>query len=323
MRSSSRPAARLRAAGTALLALVAAAAASGGRLTVARQVTVEGPTVRLGDIAVLEGEATEALAMLPIAPAPPAGEDRQLDGRLVLQALGRQGVDLDAIVYSVPRSILVRRALQEIDPGAVREVLERFLAETVAAGGGDSVLHAVEVPGPIRIPAGSWAARVIPPAGVELLGRVRLQVEFTVDDRPVKTVWVTADIGLYAPVVVLRRALGRGEVLAAADLTTDRRDLSQMPRGVVARVEEAAGMVAKAPLLPYAPIRRDQLEPPAAVRRGDVVLLVAERGLLRITAAGEVREDAGLGQQVRVVNRATRKDLVGRVLDPSTVAVEF
>jgi flagella basal body P-ring formation protein FlgA len=75
--------------------------------------------------------------------------------------------------------------------------------------------------------------------------------------------------------------------------------------------------------MPYTPIRREHLEAPAAVRRGDVVLLVAERDGLRITAPGEVRGDAGIGDQVHVTNRVSRKDVVGRVIDPSTVAVEF
>src|SRR6185436_18636256 len=136
---------------------------------------------------------------------------------------------------------------------------------------------------------------------------VRLQVEIAVNDRPVRTTWVVADVGLYAPVVVPRRPIGRGEVLAAEDLSLDRRDLSQSPRGVLGTLDEARGMIARAALVPGAPIRREQVETAAAVHRGDVVLLVAERGALRITAAGEAREDASLGQQVRVLNRVSRK----------------
>src|SRR5438552_3872150 len=178
-------------------------------------------------------------------------------------------------------------------------------------------------PGRIRIPAGPYTARVVPPADRPLLGRVRLGLEFTVEDRPVKSVWVTADIGVYGPVVVATRAVARGDTLAAADLTTERRDLSQTGRSVLTDTVDAAGRIARAPLVPYTPVRRDQLELPADVHRGDVVLLVAERGRLRITAPGEAREDGTRGQQVHVLNRLSRKDLVGHVVDGSTVAVDF
>jgi flagella basal body P-ring formation protein FlgA len=310
-----------------LAALVAAAlpagAVGGGRVSVAREATVSGEVIHLGEIAVLEGEAAERLGGVVIGAAPAAGESRRLDGRLVLQALRREGVDLDALAYTVPPALQVRRSAQEVDPGTVRAAIERFLAETVGAEGGEAVLRAVEVPGPIRIPSGDYEVRVATPPGTALVGRVRLQIEVLVDGRPAKSVWVTADVGLVAPVVVLRRPVARGEAIAAEDLTVDRRDLAGAPRGVLVRVEEAAGMVARAALPAWTPVRREQLAPPSVVRRGDVVLLVAERGALRVTAPGEVRDDAGLGQQVRVTNRRTRRELVGRVVDPSTVAVEF
>ena len=44
---------------------------------------------------------------------------------------------------------------------------------------------------------------------------------------------------------------------------------------------------------------------------------------LRITAPGEAREDGTRGQQVHVLNRVSRKDLVGHVVDNTTVAVDF
>jgi flagella basal body P-ring formation protein FlgA len=310
-------------AAAALVALAAGAAAAPGRITVAREAVVEGPTIRLGEIAALEGAGAEALAAVPIGAAPSAGESRLLDGRTVLHALRREAGGLDGLLYTIPPAVRVRRAAQEISAQAVRAILEDHLASSLGEAAADAELRAVELPGPVRIPAGPYTARVLPPPGAAPVGRVRLQVEFTVDGRPARTVWVTADVGLHGPVVVARRPVARGETLAADDLALDRRDLSQAPRGVLADPAEAVGRVAQAPLVPWAPIRRDQLAAAAVVRRGDVVLLVAERGTVRITAPGEVRADAGLGEQVRVLNRTSRKDVVGRVVDGATVAVDF
>lgn len=317
MRSSSR-----LAAGLALAASTAVAAA-GGRITVRPEATVHGCTITLGDVAVIEGSDREELAAVVLGPAPGAGESRTLDGPSVLETVRRHAGGVDGLTYTIPPFIRVRRATQDVPASAVRAALESFLADTLGPAASDAVLHAVEVPGPLRIPVGPYQARVVPPPGVPLLGRVRLQIELLMEDRPVKTAWITADIGLNALVVVARRPIARGEKVGADDLTLDRRDISRVARGVVTDIAEAAGTVAQVPLVPFTPIKREQLAPAAAVHRGDVVLLIAERGPLRITAAGEVREDAGVGQQVRVVNRVSRKDLVGRVIDGSTVAVEF
>lgn len=305
-----------------MLVTATVAAAAGGRITVQPEATVAGQTIRLGDIATLEG-GTRELAGLSLGAAPAAGESRSLDGGTVLATLRRETDGLPGVTYTIPTVVRVRRATQEISEGAVRAIVEAFLAESLGAARGGAMLHAIDLTGPVRIPAGPYRARVIPPTGVPLLGRTRLEIEFVVDDHPVLRTWVTADIGLNGVVVLAKRPVARGETLGADDVVADERDLSRVARGIVTNVADAVGMVAQAPLVPYTPLRREQLAPPATVRRGDVVLLVAERHGLRITTAGEVREDAGTGQQVRVVNRTSRKELVGHVVDRNTVAVEF
>src|SRR5262249_44583375 len=155
----------------------------------------------------------------------------------------------------------------------------------------------VDVPGGIRIPAGAFTTRVTAPAGQPLVGRTRLQVEFLVDGKSEKSLWVGAEIGVWGDVVVLRRGGGRGEGIAAGAVALDRRDLGQVPRGALTDVGEASGRVAKVPLSAFAPIRHDQLAAPAAVKRGDAVLLVATHGALSLSVPGEVMQDAAIGEQ--------------------------
>jgi flagella basal body P-ring formation protein FlgA len=317
MRSSSRLLVTL------VLAAAGASAAPTRRVTVRPETTISGDTIRLGDIAMLEGADTDELAALSLGSAPAADESRTLDGAAVLEAVRRQAGGLDGITYTIPRTVRVRRAMQEVPERVVRAAVERFLADTFGAAAADAVIRDVELSAPLRVPAGSYETRIVPPPGVAPLGRVRLELEIVMDDHRVKSTWVSADIALNGYVVVARRPIARGEKLAAEDLTLDRCDLSRAGRGVVSELADATGLVAQVPLAPFAPIKREQLAAPAAVHRGDAVLLVAERGPLRITAAGEAREDAGIGQQVRVVNRMSRKDLIGHVVDGNTVAVDF
>ena len=82
------------------LLLVSSAFGAADRVTVGRDVTVHGQTIRLGEVAALEGERARALASLALGTAPGAGESRTLDGMVVLQALQRE-VDLDSITMPV------------------------------------------------------------------------------------------------------------------------------------------------------------------------------------------------------------------------------
>src|SRR5262245_39432605 len=243
--ASSGSGARFARAAAVALAVLCVQVAAADRIQVSRDATVSGTAIQLGDLAVLEGARAEALSSLHLGQAPVVGESRMLDGHAVLAALRREAGDLDGITYSIPTTIRVRRATQEIGEAAIRSLIEGFLVEALGPGAGDAVLRSVELPGPVRLPAGAYTARVVPQPGVPLLGRVRLEIAFTVDGRPMRSAFVVADIGLYGPVVVATRPIARGETLGPDDVTVDQRDLSEVPRGIVSDLAEATGHVAR------------------------------------------------------------------------------
>ena len=307
----------------AVLALAVGARGETGRLSIGREAIVGGDVIRVRDVATLEGAAAEALGDVPLGPAPAAGDTRTLDGAVVLGVLRRNGLDPAALVYSIAPSVRVRRASQELAPDVVRQAVAAYVGEVLGDAAADATVREVDLSGPVRVPLGTVGVRVVAATPERLCGRVSVQLEVSVDGRQVKTVWAAADVERYATVVVLRRALARGEVVDAADVETARRDLSQVPRDALTLPADAVGQLARAAIPAYVPLRREHVAVAPVVRRGDVVLMIAERPGLRVTAAGEVRDDGPPGAQVRVVNRASRRELIGRVMDPSTVAVEF
>lgn len=311
------------AATVAGLMLAGAGTAAVSRLTVGNDAIVQGDTVHLRDIGTCDGTVAEALADVTIGKAPNAGESRTFDGGYVLGVLQQAGLDPSRVTYSIPPLIRVRRAGQTLDGASLRPAVERWLEATLGDGARDAELRELDLANPITVPLAAWDARVVAAPRDGIAGRVRLQLEITTADQPPRSVWVTADVARWVPVVVPRRAIARGDVIVATDLDLDRRDLASLPRDVVTTAEEVVGTSARQPLLPYAPMRRDQIANLPVVRRGDLVQLVAQHGPLRITAAGEVRQDARRGDSVRVVNRSSQKELIGRVVDASTVEVGF
>jgi flagella basal body P-ring formation protein FlgA len=295
-------------------------APGGGRIVVPAEVIVAADPIRVRDVAALEG-AAEALGDVVIGPAPGAGESRTFDGLRLLDTLKRNGLDPSRITYTLPPLLRVRRATQDVPPSELKSLVEAHLAKELGEGAADASVRAVETAGPVLVPSGPWTATVTAPPGTTLLGRTRLSIEFRQDDKVVRTAWVTADIARRAAVVVATRAVGRGETLGEKDVAVQQLDLSELPRSIVPA--EVVGLAVRQPLLPWAPVRREQVGADTLVRRGDAVMIVASQGALRITTPGEVREDAGRGESVAVVNRVSGKKIVGRVVDARTVAVEF
>src|SRR5205823_4514108 len=191
--------------------------------------------------------ARELRARLGGAPVPP--RTAMLAGVLVLPIFISAAIAATGRI-SVPADVTA--------VGAVVRLGDVALLDGGAAGCGDVSLGAAS------------AAAVVQAGDRPLFGRVRHGVEFAVNQRPANSNWVTADVGVDGSVVVATRAVVRGETLGAGDVAAERRDLSQLGRGIMTDPGEVAGRIARTPLVPYTPVRREQLDLPADVHRGEV-----------------------------------------------------
>jgi flagella basal body P-ring formation protein FlgA len=70
-------------------------------------------------------------------------------------------------------------------------------------------------------------------------------------------------------------------------------------------------------------LRTNLIESPPLVKRGDVVVIIAESSGFIITTLGQVKKKGRLGESIPVMNYDSKKILYARVLDSSTVKVDF
>lgn len=59
------------------------------------------------------------------------------------------------------------------------------------------------------------------------------------------------------------------------------------------------------------------------IKRGDRVVIQAQRGGLTLTAAGEAKQDGMADETIRVMNLGSRKDVLCLVVEQGLVTVEF
>ena len=71
------------------------------------------------------------------------------------------------------------------------------------------------------------------------------------------------------------------------------------------------------------PLRADSIELPPLVKRGDLVVIMAESENLKITTLGQVKKKGRLGERIPVVNLDSKKVLHAVVIDANTVKVDF
>lgn len=128
---------------------------------------------------------------------------------------------------------------------------------------------------------------------------------------PSWTVHVPVDIRRTHPVLVLKRAVGRGERISAADVTTQTRVLPGLTSPFVDSVDQLEGRLTRRPLPDGSALAADALGAALLIHRGQMVTLVAETAGFQIRAPGKALADAAAGQRVRVQNLTSLKIIEG------------
>jgi len=294
-----------------------APASEPGRITVKRTAVVAGPTVTLGDVATLEGGAV-ALANVDLGPAPTPNAPRRLEGEAILRRLEAAGMDESATRYVIPATVQIEREAQEVGVEEIKTAVMNVAADALPAG---ETISTLDVAGPVRIPVGAYEARVST-ASRGRAGRRRFDVELVRDGDVLATVPVTARTQARGTVVVTKQPVARGAVLARSDLAVVERDRRDVPDDALTAPEQAIGMTTKVALAADAPLPRAAIVPPIVVKKGDLVTMIVDTGVMRLSAAGEALEPGSLGAGIKVMNRTSKQTVEGKVAEHGVVVVQ-
>jgi flagella basal body P-ring formation protein FlgA len=203
----------------------------------------------------------------------------------------------------------------------VRAALKSAVSARIPDDPARVVVSEVALPRGFTLPDGA-RLKVRLPARDRLLGRLSFQLDVVAPPHRA-TYWATARVEMLADVVVARRTLGRGEVLAPDDLATAPLPLSRLPAGTVARAEELLGQRVTQRIQPGQPVTEKVVAAAPVVFRGDRLTLIVRRPGLTVTAVGEAREDGAPDHVIEVTNLGSRRTVRARVVDAQTAQVEY
>jgi flagella basal body P-ring formation protein FlgA len=149
-------------------------------------------------------------------------------------------------------------------------------------------------------------ASALPPRGAQT--RVVVRVSCTT---PTWNLNVLVDIRRKSDVLVLRRAVARGESIGAGDVTVQSRVLPGLASPFVSRIEDLAGRLTRRPIPQGTAVTADALEAALLIHRGQSVTLTASTAGIDVRAPGLAMADASAHQRVRVRNLNSLKIVEG------------
>jgi flagella basal body P-ring formation protein FlgA len=296
------------------------------RIRILPNVQINDEDILLGRIAGIEGHdplLVQKLSRIVVARAPLPGESRTLEKQAFKMRLKQNGIDLSQLALHIPAQVVVTRNYIEISREKIKILVSDYIQKTILKDHADGSIKDIQVADSLQLPNGRISFKVIPPRNSDLLGKIPFSVHFDVNGKFYKRVWATATVEVLAEVVITKKPVGRHKPITEDDIELLKMDLAKLPSGVITDTEAVLGKRTRRAIGAKTVLRADLVEFPPLVKRGDVVVIIAESSGLKITALGEVKKKGRLGESIPVMNFDSKKILYGRVLDSSTVKVEF
>ena len=308
------------------LLMVGPSAADSARIQVLPAAQIEAEQILLGKIARIEGsdpDLVQRLRDVVIGRAPLPGRNRTIDAGVVRRRLRQNRINPDQLDLDMPPRVKVERRFIEIKQDKIKSLVADYIAQHIINDFEDARIKQIQVNENLKLPVGRISYSVEPSRNSERMGKIPFNVKFEVNGKFYKRVWAVAAVEIMTDVVVTQRPLGRHKPITEDDIEIRRMDLAQLPSDAITDPATILGQRTRRAIGSNTVLRPNLVEFPPLLKRGDVVVIIAETAGLKITALGQVKKKGRLGERIPVVNFDSKKVLYARVVDGNTVKVEL
>ena len=291
-------------------------------LILKERAVVSGPEILLGDVADLQPSdraEVAGLAHLPMGSSPIPGETRIVTRTDVSKALGTTSVP--DVEVSGAAQVRISRSSRPLAEADVVPVLRSHVAAITVWRPEEIEIRAIGNLKGVEIPDGNITFRFAQKSAPSNFRNLLLPLEVSVGGRPVRTVWITADVHINATVMQAARKLPYGAALAGDDVRPVRIEIPDPRAAYVRSAEAAAGKVLRRSLKPGELITEDALSDPLIVRSGDTVRLRLEQSNLHMVMQARAEQNGRMGQSIRVRNLEFARILKAMVVGPGEVLI--
>jgi len=315
--------------GTGLLlqASVTGILAAGGLvIKVSPSTLLDGDSVYLGKIAAIDGAdplLVDRLKGIYIGRAPLPGNTLEFEAADLNRRLKQNGFDPDDLMLQIPPKIVVKRSLIVMSREKMKILVSDYITQNLLVDLPDARIKDIRVAEEIELPGGRITYTVKPARNAESMGIIQFTINFDVDGKFFKRVWAAATVEVFSDVVVTKKPVGRYKTITEEDIDVQKMDLANLPSDVIIDPDAVLGKRTKRAIGAQTVLRPNLVEFPPLVKRGDVVVIIAETEGLKVTALGEVKKKGRIGERIPVTNYDSKKIIYARVVDANTVKVEF
>lgn len=175
----------------------------------------------------------------------------------------------------------------------------------------------------ILVPQGNVTFDCKLPGRKRRVGRVHFLCLIKMAGATKKRLRLYADVKVAYDVYRPIRSLKMGHVIQPGDVELTELKSDHVLRNIISDEADIMGHRLIRNLEEGETILAHMIQKVPLVKNGDRILIIAQKGPLRVTASGVVRQNGFKNDTVRVENIQSRKIILGTVIDSQTVQINF
>lgn len=295
-------------------------------IRVKESVTVKGDSILLGEIASFDPDndpRIAEMAAIEVASAPSPGNEFSLKSHFLNNKIRSAVGNKEDISVKAPENLTVRRSAQFVSDSRLQEIFKGYILERSPWPEKRMTFERINTPGSIALPEGELHWTVKETGNHSYAGNVPLVLSLMVDGKLIRTVSLSGKVSVSQGGVKTARRIERGQLISRDDLIPVTENSSRLRKDLLTDIDEALGKRSVRSIQAGQMITAEMIEDPPLVSKGNRVLIKAENKEIRITVTGTVLEDGRMGDQVKVVNSSSGKEIFATVKGHELVEVSF
>jgi len=205
----------------------------------------------------------------------------------------------------------------------IRDAVAAYVKQKTANLGYDVHVKRMSISGTPKLPEGPLEYEVVAPQQWEGWGGVNLAILVRQGDRVVSNTAMRVEVEALADMVVTLRQLDYGTIITNSDVAIQKRDITMVSGKFAGNVKEVVGKQARTTIKANSVVRTDLVEKVPLIKAGQMVSIVAENEVMKVTVAGKARSSGAEGDVIMVQNLNSLKEIPARVVNTTTVQVSF
>jgi flagella basal body P-ring formation protein FlgA len=262
------------------------------------------------------------LRKIEVAVAPSPGKAYTIGAQYLRYKIGPTGAAKEGIRILIPENVLVERKAQVLSKQELEEIY-RGHVEDHAPPSVEIHFESIRVPDSVALPVGDlhWETRST--RSDRYVGQVPVIISFWVDGKLVRKVPVSGRISVSHDMVMAAKRIPEGTIIKEEDLVLVQERRTRISSHALISLDDAVGKRAKRTIRAGKQLTSRMIENPPLVEKGKRVVIMTQYKGVRATTLGKVLEDGQAGDQVRVINVTSGKEIFSTVKSLGVVEVVF